>query len=308
MANNKSETPKAQSAELGAGTGFTYEDAAGAYYLSALLSEGYGPGIENRVVSEVSFQQKAFGEPLDDLVVDFKGANDDGARFSVQVKRSLTISAAASNDDFREVIQNAWLTYRKREFRKNRDRVGVAVGEVAKDRARALVSLCEAARESIETNHFMARFAEGGSASAEVKAVKADIEKILNDGAGDKKSDADVHGFLAHFVLVHFDFLHSGAIDSAEATTLLRNCLSTDHADQAPNLWASLCQTVRNSGGQSGQYDRARLVRELATTFSLRASPSLRGDIERLSGLATDWLKDNPRCFGASRNTYDAPI
>jgi hypothetical protein len=96
MANNKSETPKAQSAELGAGTGFTYEDAAGAYYLSALLSEGYGPGIENRVVSEVSFQQKAFGEPLDDLVVDFKGANDDGARFSVQVKRSLTISAAAS--------------------------------------------------------------------------------------------------------------------------------------------------------------------------------------------------------------------
>jgi hypothetical protein len=292
MANNKSETPKAQSAELGAGTGFTYEDAAGAYYLSALLSEGYGPGIENRVVSEVSFQQKAFGEPLDDLVVDFKGANDDGARFSVQVKRSLTISAAASNDDFREVIQNAWLTYREREFRKNRDRVGVAVGEVAKDRARALVSVCEAARESIETDHFMARFAEGGSASAEVKAVKADIETILNDGAGDKKSDADVHGFLAHFVLVHFDFLHSGAIDSAEATTLLRNCLSTDHADQAPNLWASLCQTVRNSGGQSGQYDRARLVRELATTFSLRASPSLRGDIERLSGLATDWLKD----------------
>src|SRR5271155_2758030 len=122
MENNISEKTKAQSAELGAGAGFTYEDAAGAYYLSALLSEGYGPGIQNRVVSGVSFQQKAFGEPLDDLVVDFHGSNDDGARFSVQVKRSLTISAAASNHDFREVIQNAWLTYRKTEFRKNRDR------------------------------------------------------------------------------------------------------------------------------------------------------------------------------------------
>src|ERR1019366_3784581 len=104
MTNENRATPRAQSAELGAGTGFTFEDAAGAYYLAVLLSEGYGPGIENRTASGVSFQQKAFGEPLDDLVVDFRGARGDDARFSIQVKRSLIISAAASNDDFREVI------------------------------------------------------------------------------------------------------------------------------------------------------------------------------------------------------------
>jgi hypothetical protein len=71
MADEKNTRPRAQSSELGAGTGFTFEDAVGAFFLTALLSEGYAPGIENRIVRRVSFQRKTFGEPLDDLIIDF---------------------------------------------------------------------------------------------------------------------------------------------------------------------------------------------------------------------------------------------
>jgi hypothetical protein len=97
MANETDPRPKAQSAEHGAGTGFTFEDAVAAYFLTVLLSEGYGPGIENRTVCGISLQQKAFGEPLDDLVVDFQDPTADKARLRIQSKRSLTISTAASN-------------------------------------------------------------------------------------------------------------------------------------------------------------------------------------------------------------------
>ncbi len=148
MADNTNTKPKAQSSELGAGTGFTFEDMAGAFFLVALLDEGYAPGIENRVVAGVSFQQKAFGEPLDDLIVDFRAPGGDKARLSLQVKRSLTISAAVSNTDFREVIANSWRTFQEQGFRWEQDRVGVAVGDVAIDRSRAFITLAEIARAS----------------------------------------------------------------------------------------------------------------------------------------------------------------
>jgi len=61
----------AQSPELAGGAGFTFEDAVSAYFLSALLGEGYAPGVENRTVCRVALQQRNFGEPLDDVIVDF---------------------------------------------------------------------------------------------------------------------------------------------------------------------------------------------------------------------------------------------
>lgn len=199
MAKAQENKERARSTELSAGTGFTFEDAASAYYLSALLGEGYAPGIENRIVSRIAFQQRSFKEPLDDLVVDYRDAAGEPARLSLQVKRTLTISAVASNDDFREVIQNSWLTYQKDDFRKRADRYGVAVGDVAKDKARALISLCEKARESLTASAFAARFADGGDASAEVRTVRDDIANLLALPDGRPRSMSDLHEFFAHW-------------------------------------------------------------------------------------------------------------
>ncbi len=50
-----------------------------------------------------------------------------------------------------------------------------------------------------------------------------------------------------------------------------------------------MCRITRNSGGESGQYDRPRLVRELSATFLLRAATSLRPDIEHVTQLSREW-------------------
>ena len=63
-----------QSSELAGGEGFTYEGDAAAFYLSSLLAEDYAPGIGERVVHRVAVQQRDFGEPLDDVIVDFRRA------------------------------------------------------------------------------------------------------------------------------------------------------------------------------------------------------------------------------------------
>lgn len=98
------------SSELTGGAGFTFEDAVAAYYLAALVNGTTASGLLPRVVHRVALQQASFGEPLDDVIVDAVSASDNSVvRLSLQVKRALTISSAASNTDFREVIQRSWV-------------------------------------------------------------------------------------------------------------------------------------------------------------------------------------------------------
>ena len=174
-----------QSPELAGGEGFTFEGDAAAFYLTALLAEAYAPGIDDRTVVRVSVQQRDFGEPLDDVIVDFEDAAKNPARLSLQVKRSLTISKAKTNTDFRDIIRDSWATLKKPGFRINADRYGAAVGTITPTKERALKTLCDWARESLTADHFDARFAKGGSASAEIKAVKNDVVALLRRGEGD---------------------------------------------------------------------------------------------------------------------------
>lgn len=74
-----------QSPELAGGAGFTYEGDVAAFYLSSLLAEAFAPGINDRVVRGVSVQQRDFGEPLDDVIVDFRSPTGEPARLSLQV-------------------------------------------------------------------------------------------------------------------------------------------------------------------------------------------------------------------------------
>ncbi|NVI84069.1 hypothetical protein, partial [Janthinobacterium sp. BJB401] len=95
-------TTSGTSPELTGGQGFTFEDAVASVYVSALLCEATAPGLPGRVVTHVSVQQGSFGQPLDDLIVQARGADNVSMTYSAQVKRKLVISAAITNNDFRE--------------------------------------------------------------------------------------------------------------------------------------------------------------------------------------------------------------
>lgn len=153
----------AQPPELAGGAGFTFEDGVAGSYLAALLQQGYAPGVENRIVTRVALQQRDFGEPLDDVIVDLRSEAGESARLSLQVKRSLIISRAKTNADFRDIIRDSWATLSKPDFGRGVDRYGAAVGEVASGKARDLRTLCELARASVTSVDFEVRFAPGGS-------------------------------------------------------------------------------------------------------------------------------------------------
>jgi len=290
-----------QSPELAGGEGFTFEGDAAAFYLAALLAEAYAPGIDDQTVVCVSVQQRDFGEPLDDVIVDFEDAAKNHARLSLQVKRSLTISKAKSNKDFREIIRDSWLTLKKPDFRINTDRYGAAVGTVTPTKERALKTLCDWARESLTTDNFDARFSKGGSASENIKVLKNDIVALLKEVKGALCTSEEVHKFLAHFVLIQFDFLREGGTDSSEAINRIRDCLTTDDAAKAPLVWSKIVQLARASAGKSGQFNRARLVRSVSPVAHLRGATSLRLDLDKLTELANSYANLIPDDIGGTK-------
>ena len=175
------------SPELTGGGGFTFEDAPVAIYLGALLGEESAAGLEDRTIVRVAVQQAAYGEPLDDLIVDGRGADDSIARLSLQTKRELTISAATTNTDFREIVTRAWATLQKPGFREDVDRMGAVTGTISEASRRAFTTICEWARATTTLEAFLGHFQPGAAGADKRNALEA-LRQILGDADG-KTSD-----------------------------------------------------------------------------------------------------------------------
>lgn len=94
-----------QSPELAGGAGFTFENMVTVRYLAARLTERVAPGADG-VVINVALQQRDFGEPLDDVIVDLQTASGSTVRLSLQCKTSIVISSAAGNAYFRPLTHS----------------------------------------------------------------------------------------------------------------------------------------------------------------------------------------------------------
>lgn len=290
------------SPELTGGAGFTYEDAVTAHYLSAMIGGTTATALDGRVVQRVAQQQADFGEPLDDVIVDATLPTDGTImRLSLQVKRSLTVSDAASNDDFREVIQRSWQTLQKSDFREHVNRIGAVTGSVAEDTSRAFTTLCEWARSSDTTVAFMHRFGDGGNASATHRAV-AEAVRAVAQADGTRLSDEQLHRLFAHLVLIRFDFLHTGSTHEADAIVSLQRALAPSQVARAGDLWDLLRQIARDGAGRSAVHTRASLIRELAC-WRFSGAPSSAGDMRVLRDGTRHWLDQQADDIGGTRLT-----
>src|SRR5664280_1739445 len=119
---------KPASTELTGGAGFTYEATVVAYYLAHLLRRERAAG-QSGIVTSVAVQRQGHGSPMDDLVL---GLDDAGTQksLSLRIKKSVTISGAESNEEFRGIIAAAVATQALESFVKVTDACGFVVEQV----------------------------------------------------------------------------------------------------------------------------------------------------------------------------------
>lgn len=282
--------PTTASPELTGGAGFTFEDRVAATYLSRLLAEGAALGLTTGIVSKVELQRAGFGEPLDDVIVGVTLQDGTNATLSLQVKRSLTISSAATNADWKETVARAWKTLNTTRFQPNADRVGVVTGSVAEGPKRALRTICEWARVSLSADDFMRRF-EPTISGQEQRAVLDAFQTALRVEKSDA-SNNDLHRLISAFELITLDFMHEGAVDETYTLDLLRQCLPESAHTQADALYGRILIITRESAGRAAQFQRQTLLNQLRGRFQLRASPRLAQDLARLNAEAMRGLTE----------------
>lgn len=288
------------SPELTGGAGFTYEDAVVAYYLVGMVCGTTAAALDGRWVQRVAQQQADFGEPLDDVIVDAT-SDDTIMRLSLQVKRSLTISGAETNTDFRDFIQNSWQTIQKNDFREHVDRVGVVTGAVAEEMSRAFSTVCEWARASNTAEVFQHRFVDGGSASAAHRTV-AEAVRMSALGTGKPLSDDQLHYLFSHLVLIRFDFLHAGSAHEADAIASLQRALVPLQVSRSHDLWGLLCKIARDGAGRSAVHTRSSLVRAL-TGWRFNGMPAFGSNMQLLRDNTKHWLDQQADDIGGMHLT-----
>ena len=255
---------KPASTELTGGAGFGYEDTVVAYYLSSLLRRERATG-QSGFVTGVAIQQQGHGNPMDDLVVEF---DDTGTKrvLSLQIKRSVTISGAASNDEFRGIITAAVETQALGS--KGADVCGFVVEHVTADTFRSLTRLIDWAKASTAGADFEARFLHTGTAATDEQNLRSGLLPVI----GAAKADEEI-SFYQHFVALHLHGLEEGGVLRTEVVNRLQEIIATNEDGQDVLLFDRLCRIAREGSGKATKWTRVSLLAQLHGTVRVNPPP-----------------------------------
>ncbi|WP_156942167.1 hypothetical protein [Hyphomonas adhaerens] len=222
---------------------------------------------------------------MDDLIVD-TSVDGETRRLSLQVKRSVTISDAESNTDFREIIAGAKDTRAKADFLKGRDRYGFVARTVGDGRFQSLNRIIDWARASDSASHFAARFEPNAEANQTDILVRRQICNLLTPASVEEE-----RAFFSDFVALQLDGFEVNAPRYTEYCNRLSDIVS-DRSEGGAALGAILCRLVREGEGKAKVWTRPSLLFDLRSIIKLNTAPAFASDISILHGMSIAACQD----------------
>ncbi|MGA7999089.1 MAG: hypothetical protein WCA28_29860 [Bradyrhizobium sp.] len=262
---------KPASTELTGGAGFTYEATVVAYYLAHLLRRERAAG-QSGIVTSVAVQRQGHGNPMDDLVV---GLDDAGTQksLSLQIKKSVTISGAESNEEFRGIIAAAVATQALESFVKVTDSCGFVVEHVTDSTFRSLLRLIDWEKSNPDSNDFDTRFATAGTAGADEKRLRDGLLPVI----GAVNVDEEV-SFYRNFAALHLSGLEEGGVLRSEIINRLQELVAVNVDRQDILLFDRLCQIAREGAANAAKWTRSTLLAQLHGSVQLNVAPNFSAD------------------------------
>jgi hypothetical protein len=271
------------------GGGVHFESKVAAYYLATLLSGGPVRGQWSGSAATTIKLQRAFeGIPLDDVIIECIGDNASG-RLDLQAKRTLVVG---DNKLFREVIGACWDTYLQAP-ENSLIQYGVAIGTPDLKIENYGRQVLTWARESHDEHDFFERMATKKLASDDARSFLKTVRNAVAFHSGENPSGEAYWKFLRRLVVMYFDFESADSSQClVDVTERLRNCLASENAQRAPDLWNALVRIADEAKPAAGSLDRATLIERLQPSFKLAGDRSLARDIERISDASDRVLED----------------
>lgn len=241
------------------GGGFTFERRVAVRYLAAMLSGVPRPELEDRRVTQVSFQQSAVSS-VDDIHVlaAREGEVDPSLELWIAVRRSPNFVKSHAKtrrlvEQLVEACQEPLVPGRERRLV-----VCAAGGQGSVTQVAELASL---ARTKIAEESFLAEVSEAGRASKALRDRFGHVEDLVR-GAGPSPSTMSVWQLLCQ---VHFIEVRVEPPDEADWTALLSEVEGWGR-DQTPSgalaLRSRLVDLADQYDPAGAEVDRARLCRD----------------------------------------------
>jgi len=253
----------------GGGTRFEWLVAT-SYLVNLLSSEGARGLPATATVVEVRLQQASHNYPVDDVII-IATRGTRTSKIALQVKHSLVFTA---NKLFCEVMGACWRHFTAPTFNRQRDYVGIAMGEgsnIQKVRTH-LRELLEWARTHRTSRSF---YFQVGKFRAKQEILN-DIHKALDIGTSRHISKNRLWLFLRSFVIIPFDFDAAGSRDSVACWNALRDIVPRKSPKHAEALFDGLYNLVSRYSKQGGEIDYETICTEVQEKMSLGGNQLLR--------------------------------
>jgi hypothetical protein len=259
---------RAASTESMGGIGPSYERAAAAVYLAAMLASGAGPGLAGQVV-RIAAQQPA---GLDDLEIRTKDGRGRTAVARLQVKHQLALTASPSNANFAAIVADAWRDLQAAGFVAG-DRVGAIAERISGDSlyaARRLNEMATLAADGAALEAGLARPGQGGDAKKLWHSVAALSEKPL----GRPPTNDELLHFWRHFVIIRIEASFERDRDRAHALDQLRAVTYLEGAPDPASLFGALELIAGTLNVRGTGFDADQLRGHLAERYDITLEPT----------------------------------
>lgn len=257
MAKQKDDIAKLSNAFSTGGGGGSFERRIQAVFLLALLVDGVSP-ILNMPVERVAFQAQHLGYAVDDMAV----FSASGVKLFCQMKHSLSVTVKDAT--FQEVMRAAWSDFCAETFSKERDKIALFTGFIAKDSTDALRKIHDQAVVAANPDDFFFRMEQAQFTSQAAREKLEIIRLSLQQANGGAAiSQQMLWQFCKCFLLAIFDLDYEESINRTLAQTLIR-CKATQDARLIWSYLTDLCATYNQ---QAAVLTRQDLPGELLEWF-----------------------------------------
>ncbi|MBN1245579.1 ATP-binding protein [Candidatus Bathyarchaeota archaeon] len=280
------------------GSGVTFEQSVGVYYLVSLLAKEIPRGLDRGVCTEVRFQQRFSGCLLDDIVV-IASDECEEKKLALQVKHNLIFSDSSTNEEFARVIGDCWKTFTSSmgwKFNQETDRLGIGLGIHQSKVDKHFKPLSEWARTSKDSAEFMYKVSSTIFSSNEKRKYLQIIKNLLTKTKGAAITDDEIWRFLKCLVVINFDLENAGSSDITYCQNRLLNQLKNRDEDSAKSLFDTLCYIVKTYARSAGSINIKILRNQMPEDILLEDAPNCALDLARLrkhSDMVLDSISDS---------------
>ena len=268
----------AASTKATGGGGYTFADKVAAAFLAQMLKRKFPIEADFGPITELHFETRDVGNPLDDLMLTLK-RGQDVTRCAVSVKSTRQLTKAGFNSEFVGDAWEQWQGGGGSDFDREKDILGLIVGVIDEPTLHEWQELQKQAA-STTPERLSARLHNEGQSSAIQRAIFESLRRSPDGGLRDPVATAPL---VSRLRVLRFSDDREG-----DYINFCAEIVAGGTVEEGAKLWSRLLHLASEGRTTGAYFDLPKLVRVLRPDFELQDHPDFRSDWSKVEATAAE--------------------